>query len=144
MLVLLLACLTDAPMPVVGVANTSFSPGTEQITLLSRQFSEFVQQKHSITLPQDFLELCVQAMSHLQQCGRTNVLYSLAKGLGTLRPDKSDTKFPAKRMPTGLLQYMVEFFAADNLSQVYTSMRWLCALSSKDSIITFTGSTLPS
>ena len=141
MLVLLLACLTDAPMPVVGVANASISPGTD---LLSRQFSEFVQQKHSITLPQDFLELCVQAMSHLRQCGRSNVLYSLAKGLGTLRPDKSDTKFPAKRMPTGLLQYMVEFFAADNFSQVYTSMRWLCALSSKDFIIAFTGSTLPS
>ena len=57
-------------------------------------------------------------MLHLKQCDRSNILYSLAKGLSTLRPDGSDSKFPAKRMPAGLLQYMVEFFAADNLSQV--------------------------
>ena len=57
-------------------------------------------------------------MLHLKQCDRLNILYSLAKSLGALKPDGSDSKFPAKRMPAGLLQHMVNFFAADNLSQV--------------------------
>ena len=60
----------------------------------------------------------MQAMLHLKQCDRSNILYSLAKGLGTLKPDGSDSKFPAKRMPAGLLKHMVNFFAADSLSLV--------------------------
>ena len=96
--------------PIVDLANQAISSDADQITVLLRQFADLVQKNHSITLPHNFLELSVKAMTHLQQCGRTNILYGLAKGLGTLRPDKSDSKFPAKRMPAGLLQYMVEFF----------------------------------
>lgn len=48
-------------------------------------------------------------MKHLES---TNVLYELAKGLGTMHPDGSDSYFPTSRMPMGLLQYMVNFFNA--------------------------------
>ena len=95
--------------------NPSHVPGSLQISQISRQFSSLL---YHLDVPQDYLELSVQAMLHLKQCDRSNILYSLAKGLGTLKPDGSDSKFPAKRMPAGLLQHMVNFFAGDNLSQV--------------------------
>ena len=51
-------------------------------------------------------------MKHLQDAGRLNVIYDLVKGFGTKRPDGSDSYFPTKRMPMGLLQYMAQFFVA--------------------------------
>ena len=98
--------------------NPSYVPGSLQISQMSHQFSSLLKDEYHLNIPQDYLELSVQAMLHLKQCDRSNILYSLAKGLGTLKPDGSDSKFPAKRMPAGLLQHMVNFFAADNLSQV--------------------------
>ena len=47
-----------------------------------------------------------------------NVLYNLAKGLGTQRADGSDSRFPTKCMPMGLIEYAAEFFANDNVRQV--------------------------
>ena len=67
----------------------------------------------------DFIELSVKAMFHLKESKRTNVPYSLAKGLGTLHCDKSDTRFPTKRMPLGL-EYMVNFFKAEEMRKVDT------------------------
>ena len=95
--------------------NPSHVPRSLQISQISRQFSSLLKDKYHLNVPQDYLELSVQAMLHLKQGDRSNIL---AKGLGTLKPDGSDSKFPAKRMPAGLLQHMVNFFAADNLSQV--------------------------
>ena len=57
-------------------------------------------------------------MLQLANNGRTNVLYNLAKGIGTLRQDEEDTRFPVKRMPMGLVEYTAQFFASDNLQQV--------------------------
>ena len=34
-----------------------------------------------------------------------NVLYNLAKGMGTLRDDKEDSRFPIKHMPISLVEY---------------------------------------
>ena len=45
-------------------------------------------------------------------------MYNLAKGMGTLRDDKEDSRFPIKRMPMGLVEYTAQFFAFDNLQQV--------------------------
>ena len=42
----------------------------------------------------------------------------LPKVFGTIRPDQSDSHFPIKRMPLGLVEYIAQFFAADNLQQV--------------------------
>ena len=42
---------------------------------------------------------------------RKNV-YELAKGLGTMCDNNSDSLFPVSCMPMGMLQYMVHFFNA--------------------------------
>ena len=102
----------------MSIENPSHVPASLQISQMSCQFLSILKDEYRLNVPQDYFELSVQAMLHLKQCNRSNILYSLAKGLGTLRSDDSDSKFPAKQMPAGLLQYMVEFFAADNLSQV--------------------------
>ena len=64
------------------------------------------------------MDNAASAMLRLSEGGRTNVLYNLAKGIGTLRPDQSDSRFPIKQMPLGLVEYIAQFFAADNLQQV--------------------------
>jgi hypothetical protein len=57
-------------------------------------------------------------MENLHRAGRSNVLYLLAKALGTTRPDGSDSLLPISRMPMGLLEYMVNFFTASSIQQV--------------------------
>ena len=61
-------------------------------------------------------------MAQLKHNERSNVLYNLAKGLGTPRLDGSDSRFPAKRMPMGLVEYATNFFVADKMQQVYTAI----------------------
>ena len=58
---------------------------------------------------------------YLKNCNQTNVAYGLAKVIGTLRPDKTDSLMPTKRMPMGLVEYLVQFFSADNLTKVSRS-----------------------
>ena len=38
--------------------------------------------RRNIAVPQDFLQLAIEGMVQLQATGRSNILYSLAKGLG--------------------------------------------------------------
>ena len=45
-------------------------------------------------------------------------MYGVAKAVGRMCPDDSDSRLPAKRMPMGLLEYMLNFFNADSYSQV--------------------------
>jgi len=49
-------------------------------------------------------------MSQLRYRQRTNVMYNLAKGLGTQRVDGSDSRFPTKCMPMELIEYTADFF----------------------------------
>jgi len=93
-------------------------PEDVQLDFLSRLFSTVVKSRSQISVPDDFLVLAANGMTHLQRCGRNNVLYQLAKGLGMMREDKSDSRFPTKRMPMGLLEYATDFFASDNLQSV--------------------------
>lgn len=71
-----------------------------------------------VTIPDDFLSLTLRAMSHLKQSGRSNVVYSLVKGLGQMRADGSDSKLPTRRMPMGLLEYVISFHSSETLNQV--------------------------
>lgn len=75
------------------------SPQSDLVEL-SRQFEEYVRQNTDCNIPGDFLLLTVEALKHLRASGRSNVIYMLAKGLGTMKPDQL---FPAKRMPMGLI-----------------------------------------
>ena len=60
----------------------------------------------SVSVPDDFL---------CHENGRT---YNLAKGIGMFREDKIDTRFPIEQMPMGLVEYIAQFFAEDNLQKV--------------------------
>jgi len=49
-------------------------------------------------------------MINLQNGGHSNVVYNLAKRVGTQREDKSDTQFPIKQIPMCLIEYITQFF----------------------------------
>ena len=75
-----------------------------------------------VKFPADYLELSIAAADNLGKAGRANVLYLLAKALGTQRPDGSDTLLPVRRLPMGLIEHCANFFNATSISQViYTS-----------------------
>lgn len=69
-------------------------------------------------MPDDFGTLLLHAMEYLNKNGRSNIFYNLAKGIRTMRDDDSDSIFPVKHMPFGLLEYMAKFFSCDTFQQV--------------------------
>ena len=89
------------------------------IQSLSLLFSSACKKEYGLDVPEDFLVLSSRGMLHLHLNQRSNVLYTLAKGLGVFREDGSDSRFPVKRMPMGLLEYISNFFIADTINQVY-------------------------
>jgi len=95
-------------------------PTESQLLALSKLFSAYLSDHFLLTVLNDFLKNAASAMLRLSGGGRTNVLYNLAKGIGTMRPDQSDSHFSIKRMPLGLVEYVANFFAAENLQQVIT------------------------
>lgn len=94
------------------------SPNNVCIELLSKMFSSYCEKELNLTVPIDFLTSAAIAMNRLASFNRSNVVYNLVKGIGTMRSDGSDSLFPVKRMPMGLLEYMSNFFAAENLQGV--------------------------
>ena len=97
----------------------------EQITFISERFSE-AADKIGVNVPSDFLKLALDAMRHLAGSGRSNVIYGLAKGMGTLREDGRDSVFPVKRVITGLVEYSVNFFNAGEAQNV-RKLHYVCA-----------------
>ena len=91
----------------------------DQLNIISELFLSYLRKHHSRMrlLPGDFLKLVVLACNHLHQSGRGNVIYLLAKALGTTRPDGSDSLLPTSRMPMGLLEYIVTFFTASSVQK---------------------------
>ena len=90
-------------------------PEDMHLQTLSRLFSSYLSATSSVSVSEDFLCLAAAAMINLHNGGRSNVVYNLAKGIGTQRQDKSETRFPIKQMPMGLIEYVTEFFAVDDL-----------------------------
>ena len=72
-------------------------------------------------MPEDFLHHVIYGLKNLHTNKRSNILYSLAKGVSTMRGDGSDTLFPLKRMPAGLVEYCVNFFVANSVAKVHVS-----------------------
>jgi len=68
----------------------------------------FTKQYNLITHSQLHRIFCQR--NHWTDCARSNLIYLLAKSLGTVRSDNSDFLLPAKRMPMGLIEYCVNFF----------------------------------
>lgn len=93
-------------------------PEKDQLNTISEIFCYFAEAKHGVYIRSDFLQFVVNASEHLLQCGRSNVVYGVAKAIGRRRSDGSDSRFPAKRMPMGLLEHMVNFYNSDSYSKV--------------------------
>jgi len=79
----------------------------------------------------DFLDIALQAMKKLYCSQKNNLVYLLCKCF--LPPDDqpcnaSDTRLPLDRMPFGLLDYNIHFFAAESTVHLETEphyARWL-------------------
>ena len=75
--------------------------------------------KHGIdTNPADFVSLSITAMKQLQEKRKNNLLYKFAFCIANNRPGSDVPLFPLDRMPFGLVEYQIEFFAATNIAQV--------------------------
>lgn len=101
-------------------------PLDSQLQVLS---STFMSAKFSISVPDNYLLYSANTIANLRHNVSSNVLYNLAKGLGISREDGSDSRFPVKRMPMGLIEYAASFFASDDLQLVsihtlFLSRRW--------------------
>jgi len=88
---------------------------TDQLSILSKLFTKVVLK---VSVPDDFLVFAAKAMDCLKCNYRSNVLYKLAKDIGTMREDETDSRLPTKRMPMGPVEYAADFYANDNLQSV--------------------------
>ena len=57
-------------------------------------------------------------MVRLKKGQQSNVIYNLARGVGTECPDQTDSRFPVSRMPLGLVEYVTDFFVAEDINMV--------------------------
>lgn len=77
---------------------------------VSDMFSKVALGELVLTVPYDFLILSAKAMQQLKSSGRSNVMYKLAKSIRTVHRDGTDSFFPLKRIPMGMLEYMADFY----------------------------------
>ena len=92
----------------------------QQCAVLSALFGTVVMRNSDAgSVPSHFLQLCLHGMAHLKQCSRSNIIYLLAKAVGTMRQDQSDSLLPAKRMPMGLIEHSINFFTSSSARQVH-------------------------
>lgn len=66
----------------------------EQLALINEMLCSHASTHYQMNLPEDYIMLSLQAMKHLELTKRMNELYELAKGLGVMRPDGTDSLFP--------------------------------------------------
>ena len=134
--------LPDPPVKCsIGVQTMEVAEVEAEVRLaaLSHEFSDICKQHFNVDVPTDFLVLSLSAMDNLAGNDRSNVLYSLAKGIGTIREDESDSLFPVKRMPLGMVEYAANFFSHDTINQVIS-----CPIETSNMYVVclFAGSTL--
>lgn len=89
-----------------------------QLDKIGSIFSQIGAEHYGISVPPDFLALSLSAFRHLNTCDRSNVLYNIAKGIGKMRDDGTDSLLPTRRMPMGLLEHLANLLVADSLQQV--------------------------
>ena len=66
----------------------------------------------------NFPQLSLYAMKKLQDLDKSNTVYNLSKVISESRPDGSDSLMPLRRMPFGMIQFIVDFFASTNVMEV--------------------------
>ena len=50
----------------------------------------------ALSIPEDFLHYSLSAMQHLHKNHHSNVFHNLARSIGRMRPDGTDSRFPVK------------------------------------------------
>ena len=92
---------------------------TEELTTLSDELFSEVVWRRSLKVPGDkFITKAIVAMKKLQDNGKTNVVYNLAKIVAENRPNSDESLIPLNRMPWGLIQYQIDFFACKHINEV--------------------------
>ena len=75
--------------------------------------------KNDITSnPADFASNSVMAMKRLQAAGKNNLLYKFAECIAKKWPGSQECLMPMDKMPSGLIEYQLEFFTCTNSDQV--------------------------
>ena len=81
-------------------------PEESRLPLLSELFAAFLSIKSALSVPKDFLYLAAFVMIQLSEVGCTNILYNLAKEIGSMRPGfKISSYVPCM----GLVEYIAHF-----------------------------------
>ena len=90
--------------------ETETDDQTIDMDSISKLFSKHCKEI-GLDVPNNFLKLSASAMINLRENNRENTVYNLVLGIGTMREDGSDSCFPVKRMPMGLVEYAASFFS---------------------------------
>lgn len=88
------------------------------ISDISQSFSEHCKTTLELNVPINFLTYASSAMVRLKKHNRSNVVYNLARIVGEQRADVNESRLPISKMPMGMIEYITNFFAADDLNEV--------------------------
>ena len=100
-----------------------------KLEVLSKLFCTYMTCDIGMSVPCKFLSYASKAMMNLKSGGRTNVLYNLAKGIGSLiGADGATSRFPTDRMPMGLVEYITSFYACSDVNQVLCYNKYIYIL----------------
>ena len=91
-------------------------PHRDQVPVVSELVHGLAQP--GVKIPPEFVANSLTCMRNLQLAGRSNILAGLAKAIGTMRPDGSDTLMPVSHTPVGLIEYAISFFTSNSMYQV--------------------------
>ncbi|CAB4008422.1 Hypothetical predicted protein [Paramuricea clavata] len=90
--------------------------------LLNYLYKLFVIELGGMALYQfvqaDFLNKSLNAMTTLLQEGKKNLLYGMSRCFERRKDGTTETSMPLSRMPFGLIDYNVRFFAADSCQKL--------------------------
>ena len=89
------------------------------VLLLNKCFDICSKKIEITTNVSNFPQLSLSEMKKLQDLDKSNTVYNLSKVISESRPDGSNSLMPLKRMPFGMIQFTVDFFASTNVNQVY-------------------------
>lgn len=101
-----------------GVQTFRFEECATDLHAMSVAFSNHCKHVLMVEVCEDFLELASSAMVRLKASNRSNVVYNIAKGIGTSRMNEEESLFPVGRMPMGLVEYTANFFVAEDSNLV--------------------------
>ena len=100
-----------------------------KMSLVDKHFLDAAVSQGINTNPADFASLSLGAMKVLQDNGKPNLIHTWSK---CVFGENGKPLIPIHRMPFGLLQYQMQFFACTNVMQVTYKLKqtilFLCCL----------------